>query len=179
MRIIGITGAAGSGKDTLANILVDDGQSIIYSMASPLKESASILFGIDIDDFYDRVKKETINDVWGFTPRELLIKMGTDFGRNVINKDIFIKRAQVELDKHKNSLIGKFIIPDIRFDNEAEFVKNNNGIVIKISRDNRDVVQVNHETEYGISDDLVDIHIDNNGSILDLKYALIDALEIE
>jgi len=180
MRIIGIAGAAGSGKDTAAQLIKDhSSNSILYSLASPLKESASILFGIDIEDFYDRIAKEKINDVWKLTPRQLLIKMGTDFGRNVINKDIFIIRAQVEINKHFSENFDYFIIPDIRFDNEAEFVKDNDGIIIKLDRNNRDVVQLDHETEYGISDDLVDIYINNNSSILDLEYELIRALEIK
>ena len=68
----------------------------------------------------------------------------------------------------ENNRIENFVISDVRFQNEADFVKKHNGLLIKVNRpgeNNND----NHISETGIDDiKIYDILIQNSGSIFDL-----------
>lgn len=171
--IYGITGLAGSGKDTVAEMLKDileqNGTNTKrYSLADPLKRGCAELFGIPLDDFYDRDKKEEVHPLWGKSPRELLIMVGTDHLRDHFDPDIWLKRATITVDQNKQEGVVT-IIPDVRFDNEAEFVMNEGGIMIQVMRDEelRDAPTIAHKSEAGVNMTSAFV-IDNNGTITDL-----------
>lgn len=60
--IIGLSGKAGSGKDTLADVLVSEYNYTKYSFSDNLKSTLAELFELDIDIFYDRSLKDTLFD---------------------------------------------------------------------------------------------------------------------
>ena len=174
--LIGISGKAGSGKDTVAAIikalLHGEGQKVKrFSMADPLKRGCAELFGIDINDFYDRDKKEEVNKYWGKSPRELLIFVGTDLLRDQFDERVWVKRASLEINK----LIERgyvVIIPDIRFDNEVDFVEEFGGVMINVIRPNgSDVKEIKHKSEAGVkrTDKTIDILNDSDLDSLQQK----------
>ena len=65
--LIGVTGKAGSGKDTVGEMLLGEYGFVCSSFADPVKQAASIIFGVELDKFYDRVSKEAIDPYWGIT----------------------------------------------------------------------------------------------------------------
>ena len=125
-----------------------------------------------VDEFYDRDLKEEVHPVWGVTRRQLLIMVGTDHLRDQFDSMIWVKRAEHELiNNHKNNIIT--IIPDIRFDNEAEFISASFGDLINVVRPSelRDVEEIQHKTELGV-DTSNAITIMNDGTFEELSTSI-------
>src|SRR5690554_2025589 len=164
--IVGVTGKARSGKDTVAMRLATHHNYHHYWFSKPMKEACAIIFGWSDDHLYGELK-EVIDERYGVSPRFALQTIGTEWGREIINQDIWLKRAQIEVDK--NPMI---VISDVRFDNEAQFILDNGGIVLRVVRDNSDSV-IEHKSESGVSENLVSMTIENNGTLQQL-YADVD-----
>jgi len=127
--IIGISGKAGSGKDTLASFIKEFTNCNIVHFADPLKESVRVMANLSHNDVYTQEgKKHTIDWLNDMTVRELLQKVGTAI-RNEVDPDFWVKRLIQEID---NSSLT--IIPDVRFLNEVNAIKDAGGIVIRIER---------------------------------------------
>lgn len=128
-KIIGIAGNARSGKDTLGenfeSILADNGiKAKRYSFAHELKSSVDdfLIRELGISAFTeDSEEKEII--------RPFLVFWGTDVMRK-INDNIWVEKLESTLyDNHVS------IITDLRFLNELEWVKGNEGFSVFIKRD--------------------------------------------
>jgi len=165
--IIGVTGKAGSGKDTLSNYLVNQG-FIKLSFGSAVKDIISIITGWSRNFIEgtneERYLRETLKHPdYNKTCRELMQFIGTDLFRNQLNDNIWVNiiKNKIESDKINN----KFVITDVRFDNEAEMIKSIGGYIIQINRNNQLIS--NHISENGISIK-PDFYIDNNDSIDEL-----------
>ena len=163
--LIGITGLAGAGKDTAAEIIksVDPRYKIIH-FADPLKEMCVKYFGLTEEDVYTREGKAKFNEFWNMTNREILQKIGTDAMRNGFKKDVWCKLTELIIIK---SGCKHIVIPDVRFDDEATMIKKHGGVIIKVIRDNNELNanECVHQSEKGIDETLVDFIIDNNYSI--------------
>lgn len=172
-KVIGIQGFARSGKDTIADyILKHDIYVHKYSFADPIKDTVAHLFDIPRDDL-DGDNREEVLPQWGLSIRQILQRFGTESMRDVFGDDFWIKKAQLTLD---NIIMDTLVIPDVRFENEAEFCRAN-GILIRVTRPAADglVGDVGHSSELGIRDNTSDFYIYNNSS-LDNLYAKIDII---
>lgn len=145
--IIGLVGFMGSGKGTVGNFLESKG-FIKDSFAKPLKDAVSTIFGwsrelLEGDTELSRSWREEPDQFWSekfgkiFSPRDALQLMGTEAGRDVFNKDLWV----ISLI---NRTRGKdVVVTDVRFKNEIEHIQDNDGLVIRIRRD-KDPVWFNH-----------------------------------
>ncbi len=100
--------------------------------------------------------------LYGYTPRQLLQIVGTDFGRNMINENIW-----VDLTLSNYTEDAKWIIPDVRFKNEVTAIQNLGGLVIRVIReyDKKD----KHESEQDLSNfDEYNYVVVNDGTLDDL-----------
>lgn len=79
--IIGIIGAEGAGKDTLADHLVSKYGFVKYSMAQPIKEIARIMFGWSDELLHGR-SKDAVDPVTGIKPRDFYKWFGTDIAQH-------------------------------------------------------------------------------------------------
>lgn len=86
--VIGLTGAAGSGKDTAADILCKTHRFIKLSFADPLYDMVSIATRTPVDLLHERECKEATIKSIGASSRKLLQTLGTEWGREIIDKDI-------------------------------------------------------------------------------------------
>lgn len=128
--IIGIAGPARSGKDTLCNQFLEIFQEMNIkakrsALADQLKlESKDFIFNtLGIDVFTEKTEEKNII-------RPFLVTWGTHVRRK-LDPDIWIKKIQDSIEE--NSIL---IVPDIRFKNEFDWVKNNNGYMFFVDRIN-------------------------------------------
>jgi len=130
--LIGIVGKMGSGKDYITNnyILPKLGydKCHIISMADQLKVEVMIQFNIPFEKLYIKKDKDS---------RNLLQTFGTDIERRRRGQDIWFRYVDAWIKVYQYRGKKYFIIPDIRFENEAEFIKSNGGILIKIEAEDR------------------------------------------
>jgi dephospho-CoA kinase len=159
MVIIGIIGNKQVGKDTFADILCKHYNYKKYSFADPLKRTCKELFDLTDEQLTNPILKETVDKRWNKTPRQILQFIGTDIIRKYVAKDFWITRFENWLLKENSN---KIVIPDIRFSNELEAVKNKNAIIIKIERINNNLSD-NHISELELNSyNGYDIYINNN-----------------
>jgi len=136
--IIGLVGFIGSGKGTVGDILEQKG-FIKDSFAKPLKDACAVMFGwsrelLEGDTEMSRKWREEPDSYWSekfgreFTPREALQKMGTEAGREVFHKDIWVISL---LNRAKGKDV---VVTDVRFQNEIKYIQDNGGIVIRVKR---------------------------------------------
>jgi uridine kinase len=140
--IIGIAGFIGSGKDTLADYLVNFHQFRRDSFAAPLKDAAAVIFGWDREMLEGRtkqarIKREEVDTWWAeklnipnFSPRMALQLLGTEAMRNVFSDDIWT----ASLERRMRETMDDTVISDCRFANEMSAIKNSGGIVVRITR---------------------------------------------
>lgn len=161
-KLIGIHGHAGAGKDSVANWLADHySETYIHSFADPLKSACAALFGVTEDAFYTRDAKETIQPNWGVTPRMMAQFVGTELVREHMWKllkadteDFWIRRMEIELQQLNGyELDDIVIIPDVRFQNEYDWIIRNSGYVIHLTRPHTsgNIGIPSHKSEAGIN----------------------------
>lgn len=140
-KLIGINGYARSGKDTFFErskiYLEREGKKCIrFAFADALKSEIDplLLNNVGISAFTEKdSEKEVI--------RPLLVTYGTDIRRK-INPNCWIEVIQSEVIKYLNQ--GYYVfITDVRFENEAHWVKLNGGLMVNIER--LGVLPANHE----------------------------------
>ena len=193
MAIIGINGKIGSGKDTVANIIKELSPEYGWEnkkFAGKLKTIASILTGIPVEKFeIQQFKTTKLGKEWGeMTVRDLLQKLGTEAMRDNLHEDVWINSLWADYKSYAGypiygttennervflkyaSLYPNWIITDTRFVNEADSIKQRNGILIRIKRDSGNTVGNSHPSETALDDyDKFDYEIDNNGTFHELK----------
>ncbi|GAA0687782.1 adenylate kinase [Dyella marensis] len=173
MKIIGITGVARSGKDTLAKMLISEaGEAVHMSFAAPIREFISGLLGIPLEDLLDGpTKEQAIPELGGKSPRQLMQTLGTEWGREMIDPDLWIKVAQWRLEALKADMFPPKVVvfSDVRFDNEADMIRSLGGRVVWVSRPGAGL-NTDHISEAGIKMTLSDCRIVNDAGFVDLLH---------
>ncbi len=169
--LIGLCGPAGAGKNTVAEFLTDCRQ---IAFADPLYECVSTITGIPVSRLQDREVKEAVLPWLGKSPRQMLQSLGTEWGRDTIHSEIWIRiameRAKAELAAGRG-----VVITDVRFDNEAQAIVAAGGEVWRVVRLGWRCLSGDtaaHQSEAGVSDHLTARTIDNSGSLDDLRTQL-------
>lgn len=176
--LIGIGHKKQRGKDTAASRLVDAHNFVRVSWADSLKESARIIFGFTNEQLYGKLK-EVVDPYWGMTPREAMQRLGTDACRNHVDRNIWVKSAWTKVQKiwAVDPTIG-IVIPDVRFENEANFIQEQGGILWKIDREMPEETHSTHASEVALdSYQGWDLIIENNGSLNKLYRKVDSGLE--
>lgn len=203
--IVGLLGFIGSGKGTAGDILKDMGFTPV-SFAKGVKDVTAEMFGwprhlLEGDTQLSRDWREQPCKFWSkelgkdFTPRYALQLMGTEVGRDVFHKDFWIISLKRYIMENPNQ---NFVITDVRFQNELDFVHSIQGTTIEIERSVPPhwysvAVQANrgdskaekfmldsgvHESEWRWIGGNIDHKIINSGTVEDLKQNLLKCLRI-
>ncbi|MBT2325535.1 hypothetical protein J7E62_24685 [Variovorax paradoxus] len=165
--LVGITGKAQAGKDTLGAEFVRAGFRRI-SFADPLKEAVSVIAGEPLELFHSIEGKEGFSPMLNCTRRHALQAVGKGV-RDVLDQDIWVRRA---LDAWDRMGRPPAVITDVRYSNEAELIRQFGGTVVHIWRPGNVGLAgaaAAHESEAGIRDELIDEQVCNNGSISELN----------
>lgn len=187
--LIGLTGAAGCGKSTVSKHLREKHDFFDFSLAEPIYGMVSAMTGLTVDALKIRDTKEQEIPWLGLSPRELLQRIGTEFGRCVLGDDVWIKHLMRRIEATSSALERMtrgfarphFAIADVRFDNEAEAIKAKGGEIWMISRDAKPCLSQaasSHSSEAGVSRRNIDRVIENNGTLEALKRAVDESLHL-
>lgn len=142
--IIGICGFIGSGKDTVADYLVNFHEFRRESFANTLKDAVAAVFGWDRTLLEGRTKearewREQVDPWWAerlamptLTPRWVLQYWGTEVCRKSFHDDIWIASLENKLRTSKDNVV----ISDCRFPNEIQSIRDAGGKIIWVQRGN-------------------------------------------
>tara|TARA_E500000178_G_scaffold348134_1_gene402676 strand:+ start:1790 stop:2383 length:594 start_codon:yes stop_codon:yes gene_type:complete len=193
--IIGICGLIGSGKGTVADILVEEHSYEKLSFADKLKDGVSSVFGWDrqmlegdTDD--SRKWREQQDEFWTketgeeITPRLILQLFGTDCMRNGFYDGIWVSLVKQQLLNNKDK---NYVIPDVRFENEAKMIRSLGGRICQVRRGPdplwfrlyKDLGQEPtdvHKSEWAWANVQMDYILANDGTTEDLKSLVKDHL---
>lgn len=192
--LIGLVGFAGSGKDTVGDLLEQEHGYTKDSFARPLKDAVAMIFGWDREAVEgttpeSRLWREVPDEFWSekfgkpFSPRLALQLMGTEAGRNVFHQDVWVisllKRAE-----------GKnIVVTDVRFKNEIAAIRDQSGLIVRVKRgeeplwynmawdaNHGDTAALKlmkdlgvHQSEWDWIGSDINITITNDGSLSDLR----------
>ena len=140
--IIGVCGFIGSGKDTVADYLVNFHEFRRESFASTLKDAVANVFGWDRTLLEGRTAearewREEVDTWWAerlamptLTPRWVLQYWGTEVARRSFHDDIWIASLENKIRNSKDNIV----ISDCRFPNEISAIKNAGGKIVWVQR---------------------------------------------
>ncbi len=186
--IIGICGLIGSGKDSVADILVQEKNFKKISFADKLKDGVASVFGWDRlmlegNTSDSRDWREQKDDFWSaelgkdISPRLVLQIFGTECMRQGFYDGIWVSLVKKHIiDNPKQN----FVIPDVRFPNEVSMIKSIHGEVWRMRRGPDPVwfrmyqdlgvkPEEVHESEWAWANSNFNKIIDNNGTLLELR----------
>lgn len=175
--IVGMSGAAGSGKDTAGAALIDHLEFRKKSFAAELKRILCDIFFWKMEDWESLEWKETPNPTAnGKTPRQVAQWFGTDFMRDRIDPDFWVKRAVSQLSD------DRVVFTDVRFPNEAMAIREAGGILVFVQCVGREsgTDETGHESEAWLPwlDMYADVKIEAAfGAIDRLKEAAVNVVE--
>ena len=193
--LIGICGLIGSGKDTVAQNLIDNHNFVKISFADKLKDAVASMFSWDrelLDGKTDKSRawREQVDQYWTqetgreITPRLVLQEFGTECMREGFYDGIWVSLTKKHIIDNPNT---HFVIPDVRFPNEEKMLYEVGGQVWRVKR-GQDPIWFRIYQDVGVEPK--DVHasewawahtkfthtIDNNGTLLDLKNQVQDHL---
>ena len=145
MMIIGLAGKAMSGKDTVADCLVDNFGFIKLAFADGIADM--LRTGFDVPGRYQLQEKETPIPGIGHSWRRLMQTLGTEWGRS-LDPYIWVKRMEqviLRFADHQDQIV----ISDVRFQNEADWIRQQ-GTLWHISRPGFNNNTPDHSSEAGI-----------------------------
>jgi hypothetical protein len=172
--IIGLTGYARSGKDSIAEVLVNNFGFTRVAFADPIKnllyEINPIVGAVANEPRYlrDTVKSEGWEKAKANPEIRRLLQMLGVGARTTFYKDFWVDMALTDVNNYKTS---KFVITDVRFENEAEAIKRMGGGIWRVERPG--VLPVNsHVSELEMADYPVDVVFQNNSTLEDLTASV-------
>jgi len=139
MEIIGLMGHQGVGKNYIADVLLKHlptKNSIIIAFADHFKVDSICKHNCDYNKVFGEKDYET---------RRMLQKVGTEEGRNVFGENIWINVTETWIKLFHERGVERFIICDVRFKNEADWIKKMNGILVKIIAPKRYRIRLENE----------------------------------
>lgn len=145
MQIVGITGRAGAGKDTIADYLVQEHHFLKLSFAGPLK---AMMATVGMPEPADRAAKEQPLAGFHFTWREAAQRLGTEWGRS-LDPNIWVKIMENVIHRFSDDV--QIVFADVRFDNEAEMVRRLGGKILHVTGRAADLgANAGHASEAGV-----------------------------
>ena len=181
--LLGLSGYARSGKDTVADILFDHGFKRL-AFADTLREAIYRLnptVFLQNDDWAGFVPLQEVVDTFGWeqakkvTPevRDLLQRLGTEVGRDMFGTNFWVDQTFRKLESDPGQ---RFVLTDVRFPNEADAVRDAGGFVLRVRREGFGPVN-GHSSETALDGYEFDAFIDNDGTIPELATQVAELVD--
>lgn len=179
MAIIALSGWARSGKDTVANYLVEHHGYTKVSFADPMRDALYRL-NPEIRDMTGLVYgfRQAVNlfgweDMKTYFPeyRGLMQRMGTEVGREMFGEDFWVKQALKKITPGQN-----VVFADCRYQNEASEVRRVGGLVWRVEREGN-LSANSHTSEHDLDNYMFDLILSNNEGIEELYVDIESGLD--
>lgn len=174
-RIIGLSGRAGSGKTTVAGMIPD---AVVLQLADPLYTAVSTMLGVPESMLRSPAYKEKPLPGIDKSPRQMLQTLGTEWGREMVDRQIWIRMLERRIDALRNQGVRTIVVADVRFENEAAAIRRMDGEVWRVYRPGAEGVASYHSSEDGVVLDEHEPEIANDGTLDDLRARVLDALGV-
>jgi hypothetical protein len=172
-----LCGYAAAGKDTAAQVLLEECSFHRVAFADPIKQA---LLALDPyvpgpeEAGFVRLSELTVEHPWVEVKeypevRRLMQLMGTEVGRNLFDSEIWVKLAEAKLASTLS--VGDTVITDVRFPNEARLIKKHGGTLVRISRPGFGPVN-EHVSDRASENWNYDYHLVNDGGISSLQQEM-------
>jgi len=172
VQVIGLSGYARTGKDTIAAILVEQHGYQRIAFADQLREltlridpyvtTAGTRLSTVIGQYGWERAKDTFPEV-----RRLLQVTGVSV-RDVVDEEAWVEALQRRLRPDRN-----YVIPDVRFPNELMAVRQMDGLTVRVTRPGYGPVN-DHVSETALDDYTFDMTVDNYGPRAYLRGVAVD-----
>lgn len=135
-----------------------------------------------INAFIERIKEKHGYELTSYitempsivTIRDMLVIFGTEIGRDIFFYDIWLDIVKRQYENFE----GVTTITDVRFDNEAQLIRESKGRIVRVSKEGL-ASTGGHRSEQGISNHLVDWDIINvHGKLDELQNDVIDYMRL-
>jgi hypothetical protein len=177
-----------SGKTTVAEELVRQHGFVRVGFADTLKRMAAVMLrdlGLDeveITQALSEGKEQPLDELHGKTPRQMLQSLGTDWGRSMIGRSIWV-RCWSERTHRLLEEGGRVVVDDVRFPQEVEAIRAQGGKVIRVIRPaGASEHSLDHASEGGLDEQDFDALYINNGPLTGIPRAvseMLSAWEVE
>lgn len=182
-NIIGLySSRPGIGKSTVANHLNHAWGYTVLSFANPMKQMTYILLS-QLGYSHDSIQrmlygtdKELIIPELKTTPRHIMRTLGTEYGRNCVHPELWIKIAEVQLQENLLRGAEGICFEDCRFPNEAAFLRNQGAQLWLVDGPARTSSDASHTSDGNLD---TSIHFDHtilNDSSLSVLHSRINAV---
>ena len=162
--IIGLSGYARSGKDSVAELLVLNYGFKRVAFADGIRQALvalnPLIGSLRLNDIVGEHGWEVAKSTEEV--RRLLQVMGTEVGRKLIHEDVWVWRLFNSINTDE-----RIVIPDVRFPNEARMIEQNGGEVWRINRHNHKPVN-DHISEHAMDNHMFKRVVYNDGTLDDL-----------
>lgn len=185
--LIGVTGRKRSGKDTFAQRLVEAHGYTRVAFADILRQALAALdplvrieederglFGFRPGDAHRHFRLSTLLETWDWETvkatregRRLLQAFGTEAGRRIYGENVWVDLTAAKVD----AIPGPVVITDVRFPNEADYIEESFGVLVRVERPGLELSADLHPSETALDDREAEWTIRNAGTIDDLHRA--------
>jgi len=156
--IIGICGRALAGKSTCAQAMVAACGGQVVAMADSLRDVVEAAFG---SRYESQEAKQATDAFWAprlgerwSTGRQILQRVGSELFREQVHPDFWLYHLELRLRRLACQRL--IVIPDVRFDNEAAWVRAHAGLMLHLIRADQPPSGDRHQSERGISPQHID-----------------------
>ena len=178
MNVIGVCGKGGSGKDTIANYLVENYDFNRVAAADAMKDDLCRYLDMDLHtlESYKNIGLSLTDNagnlIGEFSIRRFLQLYGMDMRYRVSDAYWIESSIQMKADELSNNGQTKLVVSDVRFEIEYDWIKKNGGSVIYVGgrtglTENQSK-RVSEDFVNTTAKDKCDFYLDNCGNLNDL-----------
>jgi hypothetical protein len=180
ITIVGLMGAKGCGKSVgVADHLIAKHGFVRAKFADPLKSMLRCL-GLTDAELEGDMKEMPCAKLGGQTPRHAMVTLGTEWGRKMIDPDLWVYALESRLMavEQMGGHGVRIVVDDVRFISEANMLRRHGAHIWLVERPGREVPAGAHQSEREHLSIEADISIQNDGDLKSLADAVDYAVEL-